>query len=257
MAKRWTALEESNKRLELTELYLNKNKTIGEIALELGIEESTVYDRLIRLNIPVVKHLKPKYNNIRQDIVIPKHSEKLAEFIGVMLGDGHLSKTQVTICLGNKEKQYSDYLVSLMSKLFGAKPKCTYSREGHCAIYLGSTKLVRWLLEMGLVFNKTISQVDTPPWIKENKEYAKAALKGLFDTDGSIYRLKSNNLQISLRNYSYPLLSSIREMLVRLGFRPSNISSYSVYLTRKDNITKFIAEIGSNNQRHRDRFLGL
>jgi hypothetical protein len=118
MARRWNTKEEKEKRKELKSLYVKQNKTIGEIAKILHICESTVYDRMIRLGIKSLRHKKPGYNNKRNDITIPnKYSNKLAEFIGIMLGDGHITPTQVTVTLGTKEYEYVIYVAGIMKDL--------------------------------------------------------------------------------------------------------------------------------------------
>lgn len=107
MARTWTLQEERTRREELLSLYVQKNKTIKEIGRILGIADSTVHDRLKRFNIPSLRHKKSGYNNKRRDSTIPKnYSTELAEFVGILLGDGHLSATQVTVTLGTKEFAY-------------------------------------------------------------------------------------------------------------------------------------------------------
>ncbi|MEK7521662.1 MAG: LAGLIDADG family homing endonuclease [Patescibacteria group bacterium] len=254
MPARWTLLQETQKRIELVELYVDENLSIGQIGKKLGLNYTSVYDRLVRLKVPVQRSKKLGYNNVRQDILIPKESVDLAEFVGIMLGDGHLSPTQVTVTLGNKEGMYVEYVTQLINKLFGVRPKWLFSQEGYCTVYLGSTKLVRWFLRMGLVSNKVRSQVDIPRWVFKDEQYLRASIRGLFDTDGSIYRLKNGSIQINLRNFSLKLLNSAREILIQLGFHPSEMTVGSIYLTRKQDICKFITEIGFNNPKHMVRY---
>ena len=180
MPARWSTAEERQKRNELNELYTNQNKTIFEAGKVLGIKYQTAYDRLRRLGIPTCPVRKPKFCNLRTDIKIPrKHSEELAEFVGIMLGDGHISPTQIVITVNKNEGDYLQYLKGLMTGLFRVMPhesKAKPPSKNHLNvvyIYIGSTKLVRYFLEMGLVMNKVERQVDVPPWIKENKEYGK------------------------------------------------------------------------------------
>ena len=102
MAVRWTAKQELLKRQELEKLYVKENKSIGEIAVILHISQSAVYDRLVRLRIKPTRYRKAGFNNKRQDVVIPRRSSStLSEFIGILLGDGHLTPTQVAVTLGN------------------------------------------------------------------------------------------------------------------------------------------------------------
>lgn len=257
MARRWNKLEEGIKRKELIRLYIQENKSIGEIAIILKIAQSSVYDRLIRLGIQPDRSLKIGFNNKRRDITIPdKYSEMLSEFIGILLGDGHINPTQVTVTLGSKELRYVYYVANLIKNIFSIEPKIVKSKNGYFVVYFGSTEAVRWLLKMGLVFNKVKKQVDVPSWILTQKEYMDSFLRGFFDSDGSIYKLRFG-IQIAFINRSLPILQSIRYILILLGFFPSQISKFRVYLTRKEDVKKFFKLIKPSNNRHLERFLFL
>ncbi len=256
MPGRWSRIAEEEKRKELTQLYVRENKTIAEVSILLGIGESTVYDRLLRLEIPPQRELKPRYNNQRTDISLPKkYSSALAEFIGILLGDGHITPSQVTVTLGKKDR-YAYYVSTLMYSLFSISPKIIFSENGDCIVYFGSTRAVRWFLNMGLVFNKVKNQVDIPQWIFSKPEFIKSAIRGLFDTDGSVYKIRFG-MQISFCNHSLPLLRSVRNMLISLGFTPSAISGYNLYLTRRADIDRFFTVIGFKNKKHETRFLNF
>ena len=102
MPRRWTLQEEKTKRAELVNLYVEQNKTMKEVGKILDIAEQTVFDRLKRLNIPTCPQNKLTYcNRKRKDLIFPDFSEKLAEFTGMLLGDGHISPHpgQVFICI--------------------------------------------------------------------------------------------------------------------------------------------------------------
>src|SRR3989338_1763943 len=62
----------------------------------------------------------------------------------------------------------------------------------------------------------------------------------------TLYKIRSGH-QISFRNMSVPLLENIRYMLLKIGFNPSQISNFSVYLTRKGDLSRFRSMIGSKN----------
>lgn len=254
MARRWTFKEEHEKRKELLRLYVRQNKTIGEISRILGVTESTVYDRLLRLDILVTPERKTRYLHKRHDIIIPSDlSRKLAEFIGIMLGDGHLAQTQISISVAKREMRYGEYVASLIKKIFGASPKCTaQARKGAYDLYLGSVDVVRFLEKMGLVNNKVKAQVDIPNWIRKKPEYQASFLRGFFDTDGSVYRLR-HGVQFSFCNRSLPLLSSVRSILQSLHYHPSHISGYNLYLTRKQELRRYKKEIGFGNPKHLER----
>lgn len=254
MAKKWTKQEELDKNIELRNLYVKENKTISEISKALNLGQSTIYDRLLRLKITPSRFRKLKYNNKRLDIVIPiKYSESLAEFIGIMLGDGHLTSGQVTVTLGNKEDEYVTYVARLIEELFKIKPKTIKLKRGYNVVYFGSVDVVRWLISMGLVFNKVKHQVGVPNWVFSKKNYLVNFLRGFFDTDGSVYKLKYG-IQISFTNRSLPLLEAIQSMLISLGLNPSKISTFKVYLTKKCDVVYFFEKVNPANKKHIKRY---
>lgn len=257
MAKRWTSAEERFYYNQLHNLYVVKNFSTREISKQLRIGESTVYDRMVRLGIPSTPERKYNYLGKRKDIVIPScHTADLAEFFGIMLGDGNLTKMQIVVTLGTKEMEYASYVAGLFSRIFGPTPKIAIRKSGYRDVYIGSVDVVRWLRKEGLVFNKVRAQVAAPDWIHNSLEFQKRFLRGFFDTDGSIYRLRYGH-QISFRNESTPLLLSLQKILKELHYKPSEITCGKVYLTRKDDIIRFFGEIGSKNPKHQRRFLSF
>jgi DNA-binding transcriptional regulator WhiA len=255
MPRKWTKEEEREKREELIELYVNQNKTINQIGGILSLGDATVYNRLIRLNIPVDRSRKPRCNNSKRgNIIIPKNSSKLAEFVGIMLGDGHITPTQVTVTLGTKERLYSDRIADLMEELFSVRPNIFISKLGHLVLYIGSVDLVRWFEKMGLVHNKVKEQVDVPEWLYFEEEYLKSFIRGLFDTDGSVYKLRFG-VQVAFINRSIRLLESTREILKKLNYHPSKISGYKIYITRRPDLDKFFKEIRPNHEKHNRRYI--
>ncbi len=246
MPQPWTAKQKAIYRKELSNLYLARNLTIGEISILLGIKQGTVYDRLIRLGIRVDKNKKIHAFNRRRLPISIKKDESLAEIVGILLGDGHLSNGQVWVTLGTKEKVYADYVDELFFKIFGYHLKSCFRKDGNLDLYIGFKDLVNYFKDMGLVEHKVRSQVGVPLWVLGNKKFYAPCLRGLFDTDGSIYKIRSGH-QISFRNMSVPLLKNIRYMLLRISFNPSQISNFSVYLTRRGDLYRFRSIIGSRN----------
>ncbi len=253
MARRWTLEEETFHREQLKKLYVVQNLTIGEIASRLKIAESSVFQRLARVRIPSTPAKKVHHNNQRGEVVLPGHSRKLAEFYGIMLGDGHISHFQTIVTLGNKELGYVEYVAHLMGSLFGIEGKICKKKNDYRDVYIGSVAITAMLRADGLVSNKVAYQVDVPPWIFEQNSWMQACLRGFFDTDGSIYRLRFGR-QISLTNHSLPLLYSLRRMLIELEYNPSEVSAFRVYLTRKADIDRFFKEVRPANAKHLRRF---
>lgn len=257
MARRWTKKEENKYRRELVRIYIKQNKSLREASRILDISEKTVFKRLIRLGIKTQPFLKRNYLKRRTDVKIPKkYSENLAEFFGIMLGDGHISHFQIVVSLGNKEEKYAKYVKSLTKKVFKTNVKISLRKSGYRDVYLGSVDITAWLLKQGLVHNKVKSQVDVPTWIFKHSIFMQAFLKGFFDTDGSVYKLK-HGVQISFCNRSLPILQSLQLMLKKLEYNPSSISSYKIYLTKRTDVQRFFKEIRPSNPKHARRYMDI
>lgn len=252
MAQAWTEAEKQQKFLELQQFYVKEGKPISEVGKILGIAEQTVFQRLKYFGIPSNPNFKR-----RQDVALPKsYTPDLAEFFGVMLGDGNLTRFQIQVTLGTKELSYAEGIVDLIHRIFGAKPKISIRSTGYKTVYLGSVVITNWLRKEGLVHNKVVSQVSCPKWVFGQKVFMERFLRGFFDTDGSVYRLRWG-MQIAFNNESLPLLKSARDMLLCLGYTPSKISGYKVYLTRKEDVRGFFRDIKPRNPKHRQRFINF
>ncbi len=107
--------------------------------------------------------------------------------------------------------------------------------------------------------NKTKRQVDFPSWIWNNKEYQKACVKGLIDTDGGIYfhkhwikKIRYRNLGLCFANHSIPLLNSVSKVLSNLEIKHS-VTKYNIYIYSVKQIQKYFKIIGSNNPKNEKR----
>lgn len=255
MPARWTKEQESFYRKELHSLYTEQNKTILETSLMLGISEKTVFSRLKRLNIPTCRTQKARVNNKKPNIPLPRRSIELAETLGILLGDGNITQYQVKVTLGTKEYRYARYVQALLEKVFSIRPSHIAIKNKYHIVYFGSTQVTSWLkIKQGLVNHKVKSQVLVPDWIHRKKTYQKAFLRGFFDTDGSVYKLRKG-VQVSFTNKSVPILQALQKMLEDLEYTPSRISVNKVYLTSKHDVEKFFSEVNPQNKKHQSRYV--
>lgn len=204
---------------------------------------------------------------VRKRIATPSLSTKLAEFIGVLLGDGHVNKRQVTVSLNlTTDFEYSEYVSNLAYKLFKIKPYLLPWKKTNClTIGLSSTSLGEKLQEFGLKLgNKVKNQVDVPVWIQNSPEYATYCLRGLFDTDGCVYidnhtvnKVLYRNIALNFTNRSIPLLNFWKKQLECLGFHPTQKTPYSVFLRREDEIKLYFQLVGTSNPKHGKKYEGF
>jgi DNA-binding transcriptional regulator WhiA len=256
MANKWTNDQFNVYKRQLHRLYVVQNKPIKEIADILKINQSSVFKRLNICGIKTQPRLKKGYLNIKQISIPKKYSADMAEFFGVLFGDGHVSHFQIVISLGSKELEYANYIKKLMDRIFKTKSNISFRKSGYKDVYIGSVLLTSWLFQQGVVKNKVKSQVDIPDWIFTKKLYMKRFLRGFFDTDGSVYRLKFG-VQISFTNYSEPILKSLHKMLFKLEYKVSEVSSNKLYITKLEDVLRFFKEIKPKNIKHLNRFYNI
>ncbi|MEK6857384.1 MAG: hypothetical protein AABX39_02225, partial [Nanoarchaeota archaeon] len=134
-----------------------------------------------------------------------KRCEKLAEIIGILMGDGSLyldkkNKYHTVICFNKKELQYLNYVKNLVENFFQGYSfnKVELTNEfflRNVSVYVGQ-KLIEFGLRNG---NKISNKLVIPEWISENKKYLKKFVRGFFDTDGSVYRKYNKYVQIEIK----------------------------------------------------------
>ena len=193
----------------------------------------------------------------------PKKSIDLAEFVGLVMGDGGISRYQVVITLHHiDDAAYSKFVVRLMKKLFGVFPRVYHSpKDSINDIVLSRRELVGFLHEHGLpIGNKVKQQFDIPDWIKRNKTFAVACVRGLVDTDGSVF---THSYVVNGKRYSYKKLSftsrsarlrvSVAKILADLNMSP-HLSGYDVRLDSIADMKKYFSLVGSHNPKHLKRY---
>lgn len=182
---------------------------------------------------------KPIKNNIHK-------SKELSEFIGIMLGDGNICKNQMVVCFDKRNKKYINYIKNKCKKLFGIDLKYRYLKNTNAAyLYYNNKELIERLIVFGLKRgNKIKNQIGIPEWIKENEAYSKRCIKGLIDTDGSIYTCKrEKQTYISFTNFSQTLLNDFKEQTKKLGYSFAKSSGNDACLYRKNEVVRFIKDI--------------
>ncbi|MAZ29750.1 hypothetical protein CL655_00495 [bacterium] len=194
----------------------------------------------------------------------PKHSPELAEFVGIMIGDGGMSKRQITITLNRVDDlEYAEIVATMCERLFSVKP--SYYHRPDCNvvnIVISRSSLVIFCQSLGLVVGDKIRQnVRIPGWIRSNDKYLSRCLRGIFDTDGGIFFEKH---VINNKSYSYPriafvsasppLIQDIEHALKKFGYSPKIRNNKRVQLEKKDEIVHYSKSIGSSNPKHSKKF---
>jgi hypothetical protein len=200
---------------------------------------------------------------VRKKIAHPRKSTQLAEFIGIVLGDGSITKYQVTISMNSiSDISYGTFVQKLILRLFKISPRVSIVKKNTLQVVVTSRNLVEFLFKCGLKQgDKVAQQIDIPKWIMGNRDFRINCLRGLFDTDGGIYfhthvtkGIKYRHMGLCFTNKSIPLLNSVYTILLSLGIRAKTNNKSHVSIYDRKEIKKYMNIIGSHNEKHINRF---
>ena len=210
-----------------------------------------------------------------------EENDKLAELIGIILGDGHLHKkgeknyldSILSISINRvEEAEYVEYIKNLLIQMFKLKPKLFPRKDSKSIdLKISNGKIIDFLISKGLkTGDKAKNQIFVPDWIKKdikwiekNREvwYSRfrplviACLRGLVDTDGSIYVDHFNKIiGIGFKGASLPLVIDFKEMCKSLNIRSGKITespyhsiisdkiyiAYQVLIRAKNHVKRFL-----------------
>ena len=213
----------------------------------------TIFDEWVGEILPV--HWGPKKGGGKNQhhIKIPEKSEKLAEFFGVVLGDGNLNAKTLTVTGHVFEKAHHEYLSRMIWELFGVRTY-TYDSKFCKATHLkvNSIEMIKFFQSNGFkIGDKIINQTCLPNWIFEKEEYVCGALRGLLDTDGGIYQKqkKYKRAIIEFQTESSAIRNDLYKLLSVLGFNPSK-SDVNVRVQNQDEVRKFLSLVGCANPKN-------
>lgn len=191
-------------------------------------------------------------------------TNEISEMFGIFLGDGSIRKTgrtyKIEVC-GHKVDD-RDYLLKYVKPLLERNLGLEFhhydrKEENAMTIYVHSKSTGKLLLELGAKGGVI------PKMFKDDLEALKSCLRGLIDTDGSIYiayrSKKQPHFKLEFKNTSKALVKGVHRIWIMLGFhpgsvRPDNYDDYRprwrVALNRLDEIKKYFKTVGSGNPKH-------
>lgn len=199
----------------------------------------------------------------RKPIKYPRKSVKLAEFVGIMMGDGGISARQVVVTLNSEtDIEFAQYYRDLCFGLFGIIPHTVKLKCKAINLVISRTDLVEFCHTLGLPIGHKIRQgLDVPDWIKRNSAYARECLRGLVDTDGSVfthrYRSAGKFYQYKKLDFctlSKPLLKSDYDIFIDNGMHPYISQGKDLRLESRKDVERYFQVIGTSNPKHLKRY---
>ena len=232
--------------------YLNETSRLNREVFRALIKKSGLKEEDYSFKIKSARYNKAE--------ICSKKSEDFCELIGILLGDGHISKINgcVTISLNSEleERYKNERIIPLINSLFKIRPLFRkIKNKRNIQVFLYSEKVLDFLTNLGLPSGKrTLNPRNKiPNFIFQDKRLLKACLRGLFDSEGSLSHRHHRAIRLSIYNNSPFLLSSIFKAFKKLGYN-SIRKEYSVRLNRTSEIRRFFREIGTRNPYKRNIF---
>ena len=202
---------------------------------------------------------------------------KKAELIGAIIGDGfiHRHKNSYRIGLvGNPitDKEYFEKLKVLIKEVWHKEVKIV-NRERGLRMTFGSKEVFYELVnELGMCYGKDKSEnIQIPKEIIDNQKIVKDTIRGIVDTDGSIYTANKpgslNYPSIEITTSSPVLAKQLKETLEKENFRVAKIwsyksklskrTTYKVPLNGRENVRRWVSEIGFSNPYKMNRAMNV
>ncbi len=189
----------------------------------------------------------------------------LSELIGCIIGDGNIYDRSISYVEiagdANKDKHY---FKNNLSEIVKSEIKCdpkVFFHSGALRLRINNKKFVQFLTNLGIPTGDGKSKsVLIPQSIADgSNEIKKHCIRGIFDTDGSVYYDKRSvynkpYIRIELHMFNAGLLKQVKEILHSFGLSAVYSSKRdALYFNGYENVRKYINEVGFSNHRHIER----
>jgi DNA-binding transcriptional regulator WhiA len=199
--------------------------------------------------------------------------ERLAEFIGIMLGDGSIGiydtkagekikkHRVIKVTLDSRNEQYIDHVFSLMKEILDVEPKLHFRKKENAVdiCTFRKDKLNYVLSEIGLKMSPKWNRMEIPQKFMKQELYL-YILRGLFDTDGSVTIFNNNGTiypRIEIKICPSPAQKQFIDILNQLSFnhKIQNLDKgkIRIRISGKKELEKWFNLVGSSNQSHIQR----
>jgi hypothetical protein len=152
--------------------------------------------------------------------------KNLSYLVGLAIGDGNLSNPngRATRLRITCDVKYPNLIERITQTLQGVLPNnkvaLIYRNDNCIDVSCYSNKLeglLGWKARSGSKYRQKIS---VPEWIQSDQEFATHCLRGLFETDGSVYEDRGYTM-VNFVTIIPQLSKNVFDMIVSLGFQPN------------------------------------
>lgn len=200
------------------------------------------------------------YGRSRSIPTINTLDKSLAEFVGLVLAEGHLNTK--TVELTNKDKQIIKRFHKLSKKLFNITPNIFTDKRGLIRARIMNATTVRFLKDVFEIplGNKGNNMKIPDVILKSPEEYVASFLMSYIEADGHVDK---NRQIIEISTSSKEATEGLVFLLYRLGLNPTSrkreikgFTSYRIYVSGYNKISK-IKNFGFYTAKNLDKLLNL
>lgn len=175
-----------------------------------------------------------------------------AYIVGLALGDGNLSNSngravRLRITCDKKYPKLYKHIFKSLQKFLPDNKVSIFNRKTYLDIYCYSNKLeelLGWKAKGGSKFKQ---KVKMPDWILKSKEFTKECLRGIIQTDGSIFKDRKYT-HVNVVSQIPELANSVKEAMEDIGYKPNmqvfkskTGDKFTIRISK--NVDKFIKDI--------------
>jgi DNA-binding transcriptional regulator WhiA len=226
------------------------------ISGKYGIPEElfTKWQGISKVDIGYVKRINVQ-RYMQKEIPKINLDENFAEILGIINGDGYVSAInyEISVIGNSREIDYLNYIKNLFEKNLGIYFKPTFG-NGAFKLRAYSSQLFNLLTkEYGLPYGNKMGKLKVPKQLKSNKNFLIPYIRGLFDTDGTIYVRRKKDLVLEISSADKRYLKEVATVLASFGF---NVKIYNKHLSlyNKKDILSFFNIIQPANTKHLKKY---
>jgi LAGLIDADG-like domain len=189
-----------------------------------------------------------------------RESEAIAELVGAILGDGNIYNKRpayVELC-GNPSTDlnyFKDVLLPIVRREIKREPKLLI-RGGGLRFRINSKRFVEWLEKKGVPSGEAKANSTIPNFIVKNRRLLTCCIRGIFDTDGSVYfdmrpAYSRPYPRIDLHMTNHELLKQMDKLMDEYEIVHCFAKSKgSVITSGEDSLRQFLQKVGFSNLHH-------
>lgn len=204
-----------------------------------------------------------------------KITRGFSEICGALMGDGWIQSNESNLFIAGNPKEdkfyYDNHLVPLINKELNLNIKARlfpYWRVYGISIHRKS--IIKIFLNVGIPKGRKARIVRIPSVFKKSKNLFLPLLRGIFDTDGSIYFMRGNpkndfhiRPRLRITSVSKKLIEDIKTLSRSIEIKHSNPKalkwgknpnpSYIFEINRVESISRWFKLIGTKNPVHQTK----